>query len=127
MHMRHHVTNHLIISNDKDSNSENRIKLRVRDIERASGFLASLIFFHVNCRRPEWVVMGGWAIKDNVCVCVSVCGPACDCSLEIADAAFPVKVNLPVEKSPCACSVLLISSQLDAIKPVRGIVYVTLR
>jgi hypothetical protein len=26
------VTNHLIISNDKDSNSENRIKLRVRDI-----------------------------------------------------------------------------------------------
>jgi hypothetical protein len=31
MHMRHHVTNHLIISNDKDSNSENRIKLRVRD------------------------------------------------------------------------------------------------
>jgi hypothetical protein len=32
MHMWHHVTNHLIISNDKDSNSENRIKLRVRDI-----------------------------------------------------------------------------------------------
>jgi hypothetical protein len=31
MHMRHHVTNHLITSNDKDSNSENRIKLRVRD------------------------------------------------------------------------------------------------
>jgi hypothetical protein len=31
MHMWHHVTNHLIISNDKDSNSENRIKLRVRD------------------------------------------------------------------------------------------------
>jgi hypothetical protein len=30
--MWHHVTNHLIISNDKDSNSENRIKLRVRDI-----------------------------------------------------------------------------------------------
>jgi hypothetical protein len=29
--MWHHVTNHLIISNDKDSNSENRIKLRVRD------------------------------------------------------------------------------------------------
>jgi hypothetical protein len=25
MHMWHHVTNHLIISNDKDSNSENRI------------------------------------------------------------------------------------------------------
>jgi hypothetical protein len=32
MHMWHHVTNHLIISNDKDSNSENQIKLRVRDI-----------------------------------------------------------------------------------------------
>jgi hypothetical protein len=31
MHMWHHVTNHLIVSNDKDSNSENRIKLRVRD------------------------------------------------------------------------------------------------
>jgi hypothetical protein len=32
MHMWHHVTNHLIMFNDKDSNSENRIKLRVRDI-----------------------------------------------------------------------------------------------
>jgi hypothetical protein len=32
MHMWHHVTNHLITSNDKDSNSENRIKLRIRDI-----------------------------------------------------------------------------------------------
>jgi hypothetical protein len=31
MHMWHHVTNHLIISNDKDSNSENQNKLRVRD------------------------------------------------------------------------------------------------
>jgi hypothetical protein len=31
MHMWHHVTNHLIISTDKDFNSENRIKLRVRD------------------------------------------------------------------------------------------------
>jgi hypothetical protein len=31
MHMWHHVTNHLIISNDKNSNSENRIKLRVRN------------------------------------------------------------------------------------------------
>jgi hypothetical protein len=35
MHMWHHVTNHLIISNDKDFNSENRIKLRVRDIDDA--------------------------------------------------------------------------------------------
>jgi hypothetical protein len=31
MHMWHHVTNPLIISNDKDSYSENRIKLRVCD------------------------------------------------------------------------------------------------
>jgi hypothetical protein len=37
MHMWHHVTNHLITSNDKDSNSENRIKLRVRD-NGADGF-----------------------------------------------------------------------------------------
>jgi hypothetical protein len=35
MHMWHHVTNHLITSNDKDSNSENRIKLRVRDNQQA--------------------------------------------------------------------------------------------
>jgi hypothetical protein len=34
--MWHHVTNHLITSNDKDSNSENRIKLRVRDNLMAS-------------------------------------------------------------------------------------------
>jgi hypothetical protein len=33
MHMWHHVTNHLIISNDKDTNSENRIKLCVRDTD----------------------------------------------------------------------------------------------
>jgi hypothetical protein len=31
MHMWHHVTNHLIISNDKNSYSENQIKLRVHD------------------------------------------------------------------------------------------------
>jgi hypothetical protein len=31
MHMWHHVTNHLIISNDKDSNSETTEKLCVRD------------------------------------------------------------------------------------------------
>jgi hypothetical protein len=34
MHMWRHVTNHLIISNDKDSNSENRIKLLVRDTQQ---------------------------------------------------------------------------------------------
>jgi hypothetical protein len=33
MHMWHYVTNHLIISNDKDVNSENRIKLCVRDTD----------------------------------------------------------------------------------------------
>jgi hypothetical protein len=43
MHMWHHVTNHLIISNDKDSNSENRIKLRVRDITPL-----------LKGRRPRW-------------------------------------------------------------------------
>lgn len=31
MHMWHYVTNHLIISNDKDFNSETNEKLRVRD------------------------------------------------------------------------------------------------
>jgi hypothetical protein len=43
MHMWHYVTNHLIISNDKDSNSENRIKLRVRDITPL-----------LKGRRPRW-------------------------------------------------------------------------
>jgi hypothetical protein len=43
MHMWHHVTNHLIISNDKDSNSENRIKLRVRD--RRVAFLDVSCYF----------------------------------------------------------------------------------
>jgi hypothetical protein len=43
MHMWRHVTNHLIISNDKDSNSENRIKLRVRDITPL-----------LKGRRPRW-------------------------------------------------------------------------
>jgi hypothetical protein len=40
MHMWHHVTNHLIVSNDKDSNSENRIKLRVRDTDAPVGLVA---------------------------------------------------------------------------------------
>jgi hypothetical protein len=43
MHMRHHVTNHLIISSDKDSNSENQNKLRVRDITPL-----------LKGRRPRW-------------------------------------------------------------------------
>jgi hypothetical protein len=45
MHMWHHVTNHLIISNDKDFNSENRIKLRVRDITPL-----------LKGRRPRWLL-----------------------------------------------------------------------
>jgi hypothetical protein len=43
MHMWHHVTNHLITSNDKDSNSENRIKLRVRDSYDYAGREVSLV------------------------------------------------------------------------------------
>jgi hypothetical protein len=43
MHMWHYVTNHLIISNDKDFNSENRIKLHVRDITPL-----------LKGRRPRW-------------------------------------------------------------------------
>jgi hypothetical protein len=66
--------------------------------------------------------MGGRAIEDDMCVCVSIGGLACDCGPEIADAAFPMEINFPVKEGACACSVLLISSRLDAIKPVRGIV-----
>jgi hypothetical protein len=44
MHMWHHVTNHLIITNDKDFNSENQIKLRVRDsLHKAVTLLHRLI------------------------------------------------------------------------------------
>jgi hypothetical protein len=49
MHMWHHVTNHLIISNDKDSNSENRIKLRVRD---------NLQMGDLHCHGMMWQVGG---------------------------------------------------------------------
>jgi hypothetical protein len=47
MHMWHHVTTHLIISNDKDSNSENRIKLRVRD----NGFDSILTITDHDCSK----------------------------------------------------------------------------
>jgi hypothetical protein len=50
MHMWRHVTNHLIISNDKDSNSENRIKLHVRDND--DGRLDTVL---VNAYGIEWV------------------------------------------------------------------------
>jgi hypothetical protein len=45
MHMWPHVTNHLIISTDKDSNSENRIKrikLRVRDTRLDMSWIGSV-------------------------------------------------------------------------------------
>jgi hypothetical protein len=45
--MWHHVTNHLITSNDKDSNSENRIKLRVHDNYLVSSVVCSFeILYH---------------------------------------------------------------------------------
>jgi hypothetical protein len=50
MHMWHHVTNHLIIFNDKDSNSENRIKLRVRDTVQKDGQRKVLTCFF--CGKP---------------------------------------------------------------------------
>jgi hypothetical protein len=46
MHMWHHVTNHLIISTDKDSNSENRIKLRVRDTYPPTSTRPHLLYQH---------------------------------------------------------------------------------
>jgi hypothetical protein len=50
MHMWHHVTNHLIIFNDKDSNSENRIKLRIRDTVQKDGQRKVLTCFF--CGKP---------------------------------------------------------------------------
>jgi hypothetical protein len=40
--------------------------------------------------------MGGRAIKNDMGVCMSIGGQACDCGPEIADAAFPMEINLPV-------------------------------
>jgi hypothetical protein len=51
--MWHHVTNHLIISNDKDSNSENRIKLRVRDSELFMVFSIQCPDFGQDCVFPS--------------------------------------------------------------------------
>jgi hypothetical protein len=49
MHMWHHVTNHLIISTDKDSNSENQIKLRVRDtMQLQQTITAILVHFRLS-------------------------------------------------------------------------------
>jgi hypothetical protein len=76
-------------------------------IERALGFLTPFIFLHVDCSCPEWMMMGGRAIEDDVCVCVSIGGVASDCLPEVAYAAFPVKINFPIKEGSCACSVLL--------------------
>jgi hypothetical protein len=76
-------------------------------IERVFGFLAPLIFHNVDCCCPEWVVMGGRAFKDNVCVGVSVGRVASDYGPEIADAAFPMEIHLPVKEGVCMCSVFL--------------------
>jgi hypothetical protein len=66
--------------------------------------------------------MGGWCFEDDMRMGMSVSGMACDCGPEIANAAFPVKVYLPVMEGLCARLVLLESSQLNPINPVRGIV-----
>jgi hypothetical protein len=42
-----------------------------------------------------------------MCVSMSIGRDASDCSAEVADATFPVEVNLPVNESTCACSILL--------------------
>jgi hypothetical protein len=67
-------------------------------------------------------VVGGRPIKGDVCVCVSIGRVASDCGPEIADAAFPMEVYLPIKEGSCTCSVLLKSSQLDTIQPIRGVV-----
>jgi hypothetical protein len=48
MHMWHHVTNHLIISNDKDSNSETNEKLCVRDTQFVSIVQEAFNTTHLN-------------------------------------------------------------------------------
>jgi hypothetical protein len=62
MHMWHHVTNHLIISNDKDSNSENRIKLRVRDTEGPSPYWYKL---NTTSRQADTTSTGTWKATDT--------------------------------------------------------------
>jgi hypothetical protein len=59
MHMWHHVTNHLIISNDKDSNSENRIKLRVRDTLKQS-------LNYVEATNPSTTILGIANVHEHV-------------------------------------------------------------
>jgi hypothetical protein len=45
--------------------------------------------------------MGGWCFEDDMRMGMSVGGMACDCGPEIANAAFPVKVYLPVMEGSC--------------------------
>jgi hypothetical protein len=79
-------------------------------VEQVFCFLTPHVFFHVDCRRPEWVMVSGRCLQYNMCVGVSVGGLACDCGPEIADAAFPIEVYLPIKEGVCACSVFLKSS-----------------
>jgi hypothetical protein len=82
MHMWHHVTNHLIISTDKDSNSENRIKLRVRD----SGVWWSVVecggvwWSVVECGQVCWSVLECAGVYWSVLRCVGVCWSVLECT-----------------------------------------------
>jgi hypothetical protein len=68
MHMWHHVTNHLIISNDKDSNSENRIKLRVRDTDQLGSF-ARFPLHNYNNVRDMYLLSDGDAHAFHAACC----------------------------------------------------------
>jgi hypothetical protein len=81
MHMWHHVTNHLITSNDKDSNSENRIKLRIRDMKVSQSMVypADHPSFHNQPKGIKNVLLEcGFNVQD-------LCGKCkkCDPGLEI--------------------------------------------
>jgi hypothetical protein len=68
MHMWHHVTNHLIISNDKDSNSENRIKLRIRDTDQLGSF-ARFPLHNYNNVRDMYLLSDGDAHAFHAACC----------------------------------------------------------
>jgi hypothetical protein len=85
----------------------------VLGVEQVFGLLTMLIFLHINSSRPEWVVMGGWAIKEDMCVCVSIGVVAGDCHPEITDAVFPVEIHLPIKEGSCTCLVFLKCSVAD--------------
>jgi hypothetical protein len=52
-------------------------------------------------------MMFGQGLEYDICVGMSIGMLASDCSPEIADAVFPVKVNLPIKEGLCVCLVLL--------------------